>query len=121
MKKVLDKRGIACFESTAQLISTLNASPEALATIRQGMFQVVNSPGGSGRQGKVDGLDIYGKTGTAEIGSRSNRRNITHFISFTNFQGRNYALAITVEDGRSGGRTCAPLAAEFFRRYLLSQ
>ncbi|MBR7131372.1 MAG: hypothetical protein IKC82_05225 [Lentisphaeria bacterium] len=121
VKKVLDKRGIACFESTAQLISTLNASPEALATIRQGMFQVVNSPGGSGRQGKVDGLDIYGKTGTAEIGSRSNRRNITHFISFTNFQGRNYALAITVEDGRSGGRTCAPLAAEFFRRYLLSQ
>jgi penicillin-binding protein 2 len=63
-------------------------------------------------------MDVYGKTGTAEVGSAGNIRNITHFISFVSHNGRRYALAVTIEDGRSGGRSCAPLAAEFFRRYL---
>ena len=83
------------------------------------MFQVVNSPGGSGRHGKVAGLKVYGKTGTAEINSKEGIRNITHFIAFATWEKRTYALAITIEDGRSGGRTCAPLAAEFFKSYVL--
>lgn len=119
IRKVLDKRGIACFESHPEKVGSLGVSPEHLAVIRQGMFQVVNASGGSGRQGRVEGLEIFGKTGTAETGNRFSRRNMTHFIAFTRHNGRNYALAVTVEDGRSGGRTCAPLAAEFFRRYLL--
>ena len=85
------------------------------------MFEVVNTPTGSGREAAVPGLEIYGKTGSAEIGTgvRGNLRLITWFIAFTSWKGRTYALALMVEGGRSGGRTCAPLAAEFFRRYLL--
>ena len=91
-----------------------------MEVVRQGMFQVVNPTGGSGRRAKTDGLTIYGKTGTAEIGPRNKRRNITHFIAFADFQDKTYALALTIEDGHSGGRTCAPIAAEFFRQFLLN-
>ena len=66
------------------------------------------------------GVTIYGKPGTAEIGPRTKRRNITHFIAFADFQDKTYALALTIEDGHSGGRTCAPIAAEFFRQFLLN-
>ncbi len=119
VSRILDHRGIARFEVQPEAAGNLGVSEEDLAIVREGMFKVVNSSGGSGRNGQVNGLQVYGKTGTAEVGSRDNMRNITHFIAFTTHNGRTYALAITIEDGRSGGRTCAPLAAEFFRRYLL--
>jgi len=99
--------------------SELDCSPEALKVIREGMFRVVNAPRGSGRRGRVEGLTVYGKTGTAEVGPRSDRRNMTHFIAFTEYNGRRYAASMTIEDGLSGGRTCAPLVAAFFDHYLL--
>ncbi|MBQ9786849.1 MAG: hypothetical protein IJW33_01615 [Lentisphaeria bacterium] len=117
--KMVDGRGITRYEPQPLAVGKLPVSEEQLEIIRQGMFQVVNSSGGSGRQGKVDGLTIYGKTGTAETGSKSNRRNITHFIAFTYYREKSYALAVTIEDGRSGGKTCAPLAAGFFRKFCL--
>ncbi|MBO5668566.1 MAG: hypothetical protein J6S43_05520 [Lentisphaeria bacterium] len=121
VKKMVDPRGMAIFEAAPTVAGKLDITPENLEIVRQGMFQVVNSSGGSGRQGRVDGLQIYGKTGTAETGSRRNMRNITHFIAFVTHQDKTYALAVTVEDGSSGGRTCAPLAAGFFNRFLLQR
>ena len=40
-----------------------------LDEVRRGMFDVVNTPRGSGREGKVAGLELYGKTGSAQVGS----------------------------------------------------
>lgn len=119
VKTVLDARGNRCYTPQPEAAGNLNVAPEHLNVVREGMFQVVNSPGGSGRHGKVAGLKVYGKTGTAEINSKEGIRNITHFIAFATWEKRTYALAITIEDGRSGGRTCAPLAAEFFKSYVL--
>ena len=82
------------------------------------MFQVVNSPSGSGRRAEVEGLKVHGKTGTAEVGYGTNRRNITHFIAFVEYEQRRYAVCVTVEDGHSGGVTCAPIAAAFLEHYL---
>lgn len=118
VRKMVDPRGRTIFEKTPQAAGKLNVSAENLEIVRQGMFQVVNSSGGSGRQGRVEGLQVYGKTGTAETGSKRNIRNITHFIAFVTHNNKTYALAVTVEDGSSGGKTCAPLAAEFFNRFL---
>jgi len=91
----------------------------ALEAVRDGMFQVVNAPGGSGRGAHSGRLAIYGKTGTAEVDVGERRINNTWFIAFTSHRGRRYALAILIEDGRSGGRDCAPLAKEFLERFLL--
>ena len=99
----------------------LGVTPEQLEIVRQGMFRVVNASRGSGHRAKSGQLTIYGKTGTAEVGSKNQRRNITHFIAFTSFRLRNYAIAVTVEDGEGGGLTCAPLAREFFEKYLIPE
>ncbi len=121
VKKVVDDGGITMHERKIRAVSSLGATPEQLQVIRRGMWKVVNSSGGSGRRAAVESLQIHGKTGTAEAGSSGNRRNITHFIAFTAYQGRKYAMSITVEDALSGGRTCAPLAAAFFEHYLLGE
>ncbi len=116
---ISDANGIILYKRQITASSRINAAPEHFDIIRQGMFRVVNSSGGSGRRARVEGLELYGKTGTAESGSRTNKRNITHFIAFTEYQNRRYAACITIEDGRSGGVTCAPLMAAFFEHYLM--
>ena len=119
VERIVDSSGMTVYRRTPEAVSRIQAAPEQWAVIRRGMEAVVNSNGGSGRRARVEGLTVYGKTGTAEVGAGANRRNITHFIAFTEFRGRRYALCVTVEDGLSGGLTCAPLAAAFFEHYLL--
>ena len=119
--KVSDSFGEDLFYREVKCDSTLDVTPEQLEIVRQGMFRVVNASRGSGHRAKSGQLTIYGKTGTAEVGSKNQRRNITHFIAFTSFRLRNYAIAVTVEDGEGGGLTCAPLAREFFEKYLIPE
>lgn len=119
--KVSDSFGEDLFFREVKCDSTLDITPEQLAIVKQGMFRVVNAPRGSGRRAKSERLLIYGKTGTAEIGPRDKRRNITHFIAFTSCRLRNYSIAVTVEDGEAGGLTCAPMALQFFENFLAPQ
>lgn len=117
--QVLDHGRETVYQRKAVCTGTLGVSPEMLAIVRNGMFRVVNAERGSGRRGKAANLTVYGKTGTAEFGLRKKERNMTHFIAFTTYRQRKYAIAVTIEDGDSGGGSCAPLAAAFFERFLL--
>ena len=118
--KLTDQRGVTQWERRPESRGKLLLTGERLKPIVEGMFDVVNSDTGSGRNGAVEGLKICGKTGTAEVGSKAKRRQITWFIAFTEYRNRKYAVAVMTEDGRSGGIDCAPLAAEFFRKFLLA-
>ena len=79
--------------------------------------------GGTGRRGgeKVKAA-VIGKTGTAEVGSRGNRRKNTWFIAYAEpVEGSKVnepmALALIVENGESGGATAAPKVGEILRHY----
>lgn len=117
--RVVDSNRNPLYEREIESVGELKAGRPALDAVRRGMFQVVNSPHGSGREAKVEGLDLYGKTGSAEVGPPSSRILTTWFLAFVSWHGRSYSCCIMVEEGTSGGRSCAPLAAELFRRYLL--
>ena len=96
--------------SNRQTVKPSNStSDNAFRIVRGGMYDVVNAPKGTGRRAKVPGLEVAAKTGTAEYGSRSNRRKHTWMIAFAPFDNPTIALAIVIEDGDSGGRTVAPL------------
>ena len=118
VRKLTDCDGRTVWERAPQSRGVLDASQEALDIVKQGMFKVVNSPEGSGRRGAVPNLEIMGKTGSAEVGPRSDRRLIVWFVAYTEYRKFKYAVAVMVEDGASGGGDCAPLAAEFLREYL---
>ena len=117
--KLVDQKGKTRWLRRPERRGKLLLSGKRLAPIVEGMFEVVNSHSGSGRRGAVQGLKVFGKTGSAEVGPKSNRRLVVWFIAFTEHRGRRYAIAVMVEGGLSGGGDCAPLAAEFFRKYLL--
>ena len=42
-------------------------SPETLAIVRQGLWEVVNGGRGTARVAKLKGIEISGKTGTAQV------------------------------------------------------
>ena len=117
--KSVDRNGNILYERQVETLSKLACSQQNLEAVKIGMFDVVNAPRGSGRQAKIENLEVFGKTGTAEIGSKEKRRQNTWFIAFLQHENRNYALAVIIEDGISGGSSCAPLVAEFFKLYLL--
>lgn len=100
-----------------ELKGKLAASPRTLSLVREGMSRAVSEYEGSAKRARVEGLEICGKTGTAEVGSGANRHKNTWFIGFTKTSsGHTYAVAVLVLHGDSGGGTSAPLAARLFEK-----
>lgn len=79
-------------------------------TLRSLMRRVVTSGTGQALSG-VPGA-VRGKSGTAEYGSGNPPRTHAWFIATRG----DLALAVLVENGRSGGSVAAPIAARFFGR-----
>ena len=105
--------------SNRQTVKPSNPSSNAAyGIVRGGMYDVVNAPRGTGRRALVPGLKMAAKTGTAEYGSRQNRRKHTWMIAFAPFDNPTIALAIVIEDGDSGGRTVAPLIRSALAYYF---
>lgn len=92
-----------------------------LDAVRKGMRMVVD--GGTGRRaGEKLAAYMIGKTGTAEIGSRANRRKNTWFIAYAEPAAESrtkepLAVALVVENGETGGATAAPKVREILKTF----
>ncbi len=87
----------------------------ATATILNGMMQrVVNA--GTGVAAALQGIQVAGKTGTAERGDGT---NLAWFIAFAPANDPKVAVAVTIEDTQAtGGEVAAPLAAAVIKTAL---
>jgi len=118
LKEICNAEGTVLYSTTPRITGEIDTNPDDLDIVKEGMHMVVNSPGGSGRRAKNSLIDLSGKTGTAELTVRGKKHQNTWFICFGENKKTNYALAILVEDGLSGGQSCAPIAKKFFTKYL---
>ncbi len=107
--------GRAVRETPVQIRHRLPVSAEHLALIRAGMTAAVTDSDGSARGLRGAGMPLAAKTGTAEVGSPSNRHKNAWVICYGPLPSPRFALACIIEEGDSGGRTAVPLAAEFLR------
>lgn len=71
---------------------------------------------GTGTAAKVTGARIAGKTGTVEVDGQKNNNAL--FIGYVADGKRTLAISVVVEEGGSGGRTAAPIAAALFKAAL---
>ncbi len=94
---------------------TIPISQEVFDQLREGMYLVVNGPGGTGHAAQVPGIEVAGKTGTAE-----NPHGKAHawFIAFAPFDQPKIALAVMVENAGYGGSVSAPIAKQLIQYYL---
>lgn len=81
------------------------------------MYQVVNTPGGTAYNSRIELEDVqfYGKTGTAQ-----NPLGEDHawFIGFARRGEELISLAVIVEHGGTGGAVAAPLASKIVNNYF---
>ena len=84
----------------------------------QGMWQAVNSEpgaGGTARLAHVEGLDICGKTGTAQ---NPHGKDNAVFICFAPRENPKIAIAAYIENAGFGGTWAAPIASLMIEKYL---
>lgn len=81
--------------------------------LRDMMVRVVES--GTGTGAAISGVDVAGKTGTAEVGSGSPH---AWFVAFAPAENPTIAVAVVVENGGTGGAAAAPVARAVMRAAL---
>jgi peptidoglycan glycosyltransferase len=88
--------------------------PATAATLNNMMQRVVNA--GTGTAAALEGIQVAGKTGTAERGDGT---NLAWFIAFAPAEDPQVAIAVVIEDTQStGGEAAAPLAATVIKTAL---
>jgi penicillin-binding protein 2 len=90
-------------------LDKVEATEFAWNTLKEGMLQVVNS--GTGYGSFIPGLEIAGKTGTAQ-----NPHGDDHawFVAYAPADKPELALVVFVENGGHGGSVSAPVARNIF-------
>ena len=96
-----------------------------MGEVREGMIQVVNGPNGTGHEAELDGVEVAGKTGTAQWGPKNKERTAAWFAGFLPADQPQYAFAALYEgdvDSKvHGGSTAAPMIAEVFKEIYKGQ
>ena len=88
--------------------------PATAAALNLMMQRVVNS--GTGTAAALEGIQVAGKSGTAERGDGT---NLAWFIAFAPADDPTVAVAVVIEDTQStGGEAAAPIAAEVLKSAL---
>ena len=108
-------------EVQPQIVHKVQLAPEALQTVRLGLWKVVNEEGGTAGAARVPGLDISGKTGTVQVIAQHGwmstanmpfpSRDHAWFASFAPRDNPQLVVVVFVEHaGTHGGVDSAPLA-----------
>ncbi|MEW6161459.1 MAG: penicillin-binding transpeptidase domain-containing protein, partial [Verrucomicrobiota bacterium] len=103
-------------EFPVQVRGDVRMSPRTFQILKTSMLADVEDTDGTGHPARVPGMNICGKTGTAQV--TQGRRVIDHitwFVSFAPFENPRYAVVVMVESGGSGGTTCAPIAQRIYQ------
>ncbi len=114
VKRVLSPEGEVIRETRPRLMGEVRLRKENLDFLRESLFGVVNELG-TGWRARIEGIEVAGKTGTAE-----NPLGEDHawFIGFAPYREPKIALAIIVEHGGMGGEAAAPIAKKIFEAYF---
>ncbi len=113
------------------VVDRIRLRRRTLQIVRKALFNVVNTRKGTAWRSRVEGLDICGKTGTAQVvgrkekgtekapGNRSKHlKDHAWFVAYAPAEDPRIAVAVLVEHGEHGSSAAAPIARELIRYYL---
>jgi penicillin-binding protein 2 len=135
--RVLDQNGRDAVDERGQLVAphepTIRAdlhqagiSDDEIELVRKGMWKVVNDSGGTGKRAQVKGVEVAGKTGTAQFWREEKqggtvmkiKDNHTWFICFAPYEQPKFAICVFVQGAKSGGGVSAPIAQKILEESL---
>jgi penicillin-binding protein 2 len=134
LKKIETADGNIVERGVSQVVGRVPASEQTLAIVKQGMWEVVNTKGGTARGARLARIEIAGKTGTAQIVGRQASEDATSddeveanlkphawFIAYAPADDPQIAVTVIVEHGEHGSSAAAPIARDMIRTYLHKQ
>lgn len=132
LKSIQDYNGSmhSNLEMKPEILGGLPASRQTLKLVKEGLLKVVDSESGTARTIRIEGVDIAGKTGTAQVFSLkksdrdSNRKLDYHlrdhawFVCYAPAENPVIAVSVMIEHGEHGSTVAAPVASEVVRTWL---
>lgn len=114
----------------------LTIDSQTMDIVKRGLWEAVNTKGGTARGIKLKEYPISGKTGTAQLVTSkepetgktekkdgSSDQNLPHawFVAYAPSEDPRIAVAVIVEHGEHGSTAAAPIAKELIKTYLEKQ
>jgi penicillin-binding protein 2 len=135
--RVLDQNGRDAVDERGQLdaphepiiredLHKAGITNDGIELVRKGMWKVVNDSGGTGKRAQVKGVEVAGKTGTAQFWREEKqggtvmkvKDNHTWFICFAPYEQPKFAICVFVQGAKSGGGVSAPIAQKILEESL---
>ena len=125
VEKVQTADGQTVQEFAPRLRRQIAASADTLQKVRAALYDAVNHPKGTSYAARVPGLEVAGKTGTAQTGKNHKEgaegdENNSHswFASFAPYQKPEIAVVVLIEHGGFGAKVSTPTAMEIYQGYF---
>ncbi|MBW1676610.1 MAG: penicillin-binding protein 2 [Deltaproteobacteria bacterium] len=109
----------------------LSVSDKTLEIVKRSLMDAVNKPRGTGWIARIAGIDVAGKTGTAQVvgmeednkenpveSEHLHLRDHAWFIAFAPAEQPRVAVAVLIEHGGHGSTAAGPIAREMIKTYL---
>lgn len=111
------------YSDPGRVMGHVDLSPVVWAFLKQSLWSVVNE-GGTGAAARIPGLDVAGKTGTAQMIANSKAsRGEDHawFAAFAPVREPEVVVVVLVERGGKGGQVAAPIAKKILNAIFLEK
>ena len=118
VKEVVDADGKVLKEFSPQILGRVAVSHDNFMKVKQGLYAVVNDPGGTGAAARLGDLKVAGKSGTSQVIKMGvdRKRQLAYeykdhalFTAFAPFDKPEVAVAVVVRlRHRSPARFCVP-------------
>jgi len=117
-------------EYEPEVAARIPLTADQIQIIQAGACGVVNSPMGTARKAAIPGIEVCGKTGTAQVvkeaaGTRTKEEDLPEryrdhgwFIAYAPGNEPRIAVACVVEHGGHGGSSAAPIVHDVLVRYF---
>ena len=130
VEKVISPEGKIVDEFKPVLDSELKGVHRYIRLIQEGMFEVVQGKRGTARIARIEGLDIAGKTGTAQVVKVAQYRHLKEedipykyrdhawFTCYAPAEKPEIAVTVLVEHGLHGSSGASPIAKAVLESYF---
>ncbi len=130
VKSIEDSDGNITKSIEPEITGGLPASKETLSLIQKGLLEAVQGARGTARKIRIKGINIAGKTGTAQVYSRKagekfdnkkvgrTLRDHAWFVCYAPAEDPKIAISVIIEHGEHGASAAAPIAGALIKKYL---
>jgi penicillin-binding protein 2 len=130
VKNITDSNGNVIKKIEPEITGGIPAGKETLEHVRKGLLDVVQGNRGTARAVRIKGVEMAGKTGTAQVFSRKTGEKFDNenlirtlqdhawFICYAPADNPVIAISVIIEHGEHGSTATAPVAAALVKKYL---